>query len=461
MNKTFIDQLIAFLMTPIGVVGVALGLLMVVQANRSRPTAWLLFSICSFAASLNTYTDRWVRVAPPLLFPLQQIRAYGRPLAIVLLILLIILSLTTKQSWRHQVFPKAIDYLLAVQAAIIFKTLLYGSLEFAIISGLTFGGIIFMLKRGMGNWLQNDENFNLAVRSIAITGAIFVVLNTYQFILSRYAITFHHGRFLGTTGNPQHAAVLLAATIPCLMFMIQGIPKWNFTKILWGLLLLVVMYYLLLTGSRTGALMGIISILLFYRTNAGAWFPVILTVSLLGLLILPFLDSQSIGADTIDASVSGRFTTSATSDTRGDVFRGLWQNFSQNLLFGAPMEEGGRLGFGENSWLAAGATVGLVGFIPMIMMGWECLRLMWQLNLLSKRQPYYFFQCSTVIAGLGSLLIGSIFEPYLLGNITFSLLAFLTYLLMGAYLLEVDRARTYYAKQNAARVIDDRSGVYQ
>lgn len=461
MNKTFLDQLIAFLMTPIGVVGVALGLLMVVQASRSRPTAWFLLSLCCFAASLNTYADYWIRVPPILLFPLQQIRAYGRPLAIVLLILLVILSLSTKPSWRQQVFPKALDYLIAVQTAIVFKTMLYGSLEFAMLSGLTFGGIILMLKRGLGNWLQDDENFNLAVRSIAVSGAIFVVLNTYQFIFNRAAITFVHGRFLGTTGNPQHAAVLLAATIPCLMYLIQGIPKWNFTKVLWGLLLLIVMYFLILTGSRTGVLMGVISVFLFYRANAGAWLQVILVVGILGLLVMPFLEPQTIGANAIDASVSNRFIASDGTNTRGNVSLGLWQTFSENLLFGAPLEAGGRLGFGENSWLSAGATLGLVGFIPMMMMGWESLRLMWQLNLLSKRQPYYFFQCSTVMAGLGSLLIGSFFEAYLLGNITFSLIAFLTYLVMGAYLLEVDRARTYYARQNAARVIDDRSGVFQ
>jgi hypothetical protein len=50
----------------------------------------------------------------------------------------------------------------------------------------------------------------------------------------------------------------------------------------------------------------------------------------------------------------------------------------------------------------------------------------------------------------------------LLGNITFSLLAFLTYLLMAAYLLEVDRARTYYARMTASASIEEQSaGVYQ
>jgi hypothetical protein len=457
MKKTFIDQLLGFLLTPYGIIGVAIGILMVIQASRSRPTGWLIFSLCCFASSLNTYTDRWIKVSPPLLFPLQQLRSFGRPLAIVLLLLLVILALTTQPSWRRQITPKAINYLIAVQGAIVFKTMLYGNLEFAILSGLTFCGIIFILQRGLGHWLQDDENFNLAARSISMAGAIFIIANTYQFILNRSAVTFVHGRFLGTTGNPQHAAVLLAATIPCLMFLIQGIPKWNFAKFMWGLILLAVMYFLVLTGSRTGVLMGVVSVCLFYRNNGGAGFRMLLIVAVIAGLVMPFLEPQTLGSSAVDASVSNRFSD-ASNNTRGNVSAGLWQTFSQNILFGAPLE-GDRLGYGENSWLSAGASLGLLGFIPMVMMGWESLKLMWQLNLLGKRQPYYFFQCSAVIAGIGSLLIGSCFEAYLLGNLTFSLIAFLTYLLMGTYLIEVDRVRTHYM-QTMPRSIDP-PGVYQ
>jgi hypothetical protein len=290
-----------------------------------------------------------------------------------------------------------------------------------------------------------------------MAGTIFIIANTYQFILNRYAVTFVHGRFLGTTGNPHHAAVLLAATIPCLMFLIQGIPKWNFAKFMWGLILLAVIYFLVLTGSRTGVLMGVISVCLFYRNNGGAWFQLLLIMAVIAGLVMPFLEPQTLGSSVIDANVSNRFSDTS-NNTRVGVSAGLWQTFSQNILFGAPLE-GDRLGYGENSWLSAGATLGLIGFIPMVMMGWESLKLMWQLNLLGKRQPYYFFQCSAVIAGIGSLLIGSCFEAYLLGNLTFSLIAFLTYLLMGAYLIEVDQVRTHYM-QTMPRSIDP-PGVYQ
>ncbi|WP_309741525.1 hypothetical protein [Chamaesiphon sp. OTE_20_metabat_361] len=456
MNKTFIDQLISFLATPGGIIGVAVGILMLLKATSSRPTSWLMFSLCCFASSLNIINDGFV-TSPPLLFPLQQIRASGRPLAIVLLILLVLLAIQTQGTWRRWVLPKPIKYLMFVQFVILFKTVVYGSVEFAFISAMTFGGIVFMLQRGPGQWLQDDENFYLAVRSIAVVGLIFVVANTYQYALNRYAITFVHSRFLGTTGNPQHAAVLLAATIPCLMFSIQSHPRWNFFKFLWLVTLLIVVYFLLLTGSRTGLLMGIVSILLFFRNNGGAWFRVILFIGISAALLLPFLEPDSLTTSSgIDSSVSARFAS--TENSRESAWFWMWNSFTNNILFGEPLR-GDRMGYGENSWLSAAANLGLTGLIPMILMGWESIKLIWQLNQLGNRQRYYFFQTSVVIAGLGSMLVGSVFEAFLLGNITFSLLAFLIYLVMGGYLIEVDRVRTYYASVEPE--YPDDVGLYQ
>ena len=461
MNKTFIDQLISFISTPLGIIGIAIGLLMVVKASRDRPTGWLLFSLCCFASSLNIFVDPWTKVTPALIFPLQQIRSFGRPLAIVLLILLVFLALQTQSNWRQRTLPKAIEYLITVQFVIFAKMMIYSDREFALISALTFGGIVFVFKMGLGRWMQNDENFHLAVKSIAVAGFIFVVANGFQFLINRYPITFVQGRFMGTTGNPQHAGVLLAATVPCLMFMIQNLPRWNFAKFLWVATLMVTIYFLVLTGSRTGLLMGGISILLFYRNNGGAWVKVLLFLAIAAALIVPFLGADSLSSSStgLDAKVSDRFTS--TNNTRADVWDGLLTTFSENIVFGAPLEYGNRLGYAENSWLSAGATLGLFGFIPMMMVGWESVKMIWKLNQLGNRDSYYFFQSSTVIAGLGSMLVGSCFEAYLLGNITFSLLAFLTYLMMGGYLLEVDRVRTHYARAEAEAEFADRSGVYQ
>lgn len=465
MKKSFIDQLIGLIATPPGLIALTIGILIVFLASRSRPAGWLLFSLCCFAASLNTPQSQWIPIPPTLLFPLQQLRSFGRPLAIILLILLVILAFMTKDTWRRWILPTPIKYLIAVQGVNIFKTLLYGSGEFALLSTLTFGGVIFMLIRGPGRWLQDDENFHLAARAIAIAGAIFVVLNTYQFVLARHAITFHQGRFLGTTDNPQQAALLLSSTIPCLLFLFQRSSVWNFTKFLWGTFLIAVMYFLFLTGSRMGLLIGLSSIVLFYRNNGGAWFRLGFGLAIVAAFFITFFEPANlVSSSGVDATVTDRLTSG--QDTRAAAWNGMWQGFIENPLFGVPLE-GDRMGYGESSWLSAASNLGLLGLIPMSLMGWECLKLMWRLDRLSNRQPYYFFQSSTVIAGIGSLLVGSFFEPFLLGNITYVLLAFLTYLLLGAYLLEVDRARTYYMQTSTPEIVmvddnpSDRPGVYQ
>ena len=442
MNEIFIDQLLKLAISPYGLIGVVAGLWLITQANRSRQLAWLLVSLCGFTASLSKFKDDFITEPPILVFPLEQLRDVGRPLTIALLGLLIVLALRTPKNWRRGVFPRPINYLLLVQLVILLKTLAYGSVTFAFLAILTFTGMAFMLRMGPGRWLQDDENFKLAVWAVAMVGVIFIVANTYQYLIDPYAVTFVHGRFLGTTGNPQHAAVLLAATIPSFMFLFENQPKWNWVKLSWLVSLISVMYYLLLTGSRTGVLMGAVVILFFYRQNSGAWFRLGLGLTILLAVFLTFSSPEHFGLGGIDPSVSRRFTS--TNDTRSEVSAALWNGFISNPFFGTPLR-GDRLGYGENSWLAAGATLGLAGFIPMLMVGWECLKLIWQLNQISNRRPQYFFQVSSVVAGLASLLVGSFFEAFLLGNLTFSLLAFLIYLFMGQYLVEVDQIQTHYS----------------
>jgi hypothetical protein len=203
--------------------------------------------------------------------------------------------------------------------------------------------------------------------------------------------------------------------------------------------------------------MGGISILLFYRNNGGAWCRLMLFGTLAAALVMLFVEPSTLSSSSgISSSVSDRFTS--THNSREEVWGYMLAGFRDNIVFGVPFS-GDRMGYGENSWLASGTNLGLIGFIPMMMMGWESLKLMWKLNQLGSRQPYYFFQSSVVIAGIGSLLVGGFFEPFLLGNLTFSLIAFLTYLIMGAYLVEVDRLRRHYGVTESQSF--ETSGAYQ
>jgi hypothetical protein len=222
------------------------------------------------------------------------------------------------------------------------------------------------------------------------------------------------------------------------MFLIESNKKWGWNKAFWIAILVVVTYFLFITGSRTGVIMGISSILFFYRNRSGYLF----RLGLFAAILLGFIFSF-ISPDIVTQSTPANNRLISGGNTREGAWASMWNGFVNNPFFGSPLE-GGRLVFGENSWLAAGDTTGLLGFIPILMMGIGCLKMMFELHKLSSIKPQYFLHSSIVIAGLSGLLAGSFSEAILLGNLSFPVFSLLMYLSMGKYLLDLNRIQNEY-----------------
>ncbi|MFM6014882.1 MAG: O-antigen ligase family protein [Dolichospermum sp.] len=449
----FVNQLLNFIATPLGFILIGTGLFIVIQANQKRPRlGWFLIAIFGFSASLSKFANEFIKEPPALVFPLQQLREVGRPLTIVLLGLLIVISLKTKNIWRKKVLPEPIFYLILVQTVIFCKILFYGNIGFAFLSAATFGGLVLMVILGPSRWLQNDQNFQLGVWAIAMVGVIFGVANGYQALIDKYAITFVHGWFLGTTGNPQQAALLIYPILPCLLFfIIRPEERYFIVRLLWLGLLFIALFALFMTGSRSGTLMGILSLLVFLRANNSKIIWGILLFGVIITALLPLLNSIDINSTShINSDPSKEFLTPVLDkwmrgeNTRTNVWNGYWQAFLNDPLLGIPFE-GERLRFGESSWLGVLGSLGIVGAIPMLMFGLKCLTMLNKLHHLSIRRPEYYLKCSVIIGGLASLLIGGFSEAHLLGNLTFSVLAVLMYIVLGYYILEVaEREQKYF-----------------
>lgn len=435
----YINQLLNFLKSPIGLAGLVFGLILWLQANRSRRVAWLLFSLFCFAASLAKYQDEFIPEAPPLVFPLQQLRDMGRPLTIVLLGLLLLLILSQHRRKVGPSVPMAVTMLIVVQIVIFLKTLYYGDPLFAAMAAAVFGSVVVVVMSGPGQWVYDEGNFDLAAWAMAMVSIIFLAVNGYQALYDTYPLTFVHGQFLGTTGNPQHAATLLAATIPSFIYMVEKQTERRLHQGFWMIALTLVMGTLILTGSRTGVLMGITAILFCYRHRViQLWrlFVLIGVVVAIGLLVF---DQSGTFQQTVSALVTGRFYN--IENTRQSVWTALWRNFSTYPIFGAPLRGERFIGYGESSWLGAASALGLIGLVPLLFMGIGCLRMMFALYRLSGQDNDYFLPGSTVIAGLASLLAGSFFEAFLLSNLGFPLIALLFYLVLGHNLLTAAQER--------------------
>lgn len=437
----FINQLGDFVTTPLGFILCGIGLFLIIQVDSKYPRlSWFLVAIFGFAASLGKYTDEYITEAPPLIFPLQQIRELGRPLSIVLLVLLIVIALKAQNYWRRKTFPQPIFYLILVQITIFFKL---NNLSIAFLTAATFGGVVLMVILGPSRWLQDDYNFQLGVWAIAMVGVIFGLANSFQALIDLYPITFVHGWFLGTTGNPQHAAVLITATLPTYLYLFFDPPKYPWLKWIWAGLGALAILGLLATASRTGAIMALVSLLIFFRYQVKNSSKTVLILGMIAAFLLPYFDFGSTDSSVFLSSSWNKF--SLGSNTREDVWGYYWQSFLENPLFGIPFEGADRLRFGESSWFSVFGALGLVGALPMFLFGWSSLQMVFQLEHLSKTRPDDYLKCSVVMAGLLSLLVGGISEAYLLGNLTFSLLAVFLYLVLGNYLLEVAEREEHLA----------------
>ena len=429
----YINQFVTFFFTPIGLLTTSFSAFVLIQpaSIRSR-LQWWIITLLGFSASLGKYANEFGVTSPPLAFPLEDIREMGRPLAVLFLITCASLAFRSRRGWRKKLFPKPILYLLLFQAVIVWKTILYGgSLTFAILTLVIYSTIILSISLGVSQWLQNDQDLERAFQAIAFVFVIFATANLYQALIDVDAIRFIHGWFSGTTGNPHHAALLITTSLPCIIFFYNSNQNKLYSNI-WLIILGLCIFGLVITASRTGLISSFVAILILFRRKRKRLIVISIALIILWLLISQFI--QPIG----DLS-----TFSATTDkiakfqnTRSVVWQALWTSFLQHPFLGTPLQGDRFSGYGESSWLGAAAATGLVGLIPLLMSGFECLKMMWNLDQLSHRYPQNYWKYSVVISGLGGILTGSLAEAYLLGNLTFVLLGFFLYLTLGTYLLE-------------------------
>lgn len=430
----FVGQLLAFVSSIYGIVFISLLLWLVAKVNKDIRYLWLLLAFLMYFSSLAKFFDQWTDEPPALIPFLQTIRDNGRPLSILTLIGIVISIHKNKYKLFNGLYvnnESSIQFLVVVQVIIFLKILLVGNMLFAIMAFATFLGVIYIVRNGLSPLIQNQASIEYGVYAILIANIIFLTTNFYQAYIDMYPITFLHGRFLGTTGNPQHAAVLLASSIPAYMYMISRYKislRMAFICVFLGLNI----YALILTGSRTGLLMAFITVSLFIYKGS----PLLTTLTAFcAIIILVFYDEINLYIALNDETSTAFGRLSSLEDTRSAAWKGMWETFTYHPIFGKPVI-GDRIGFGENSWLATASSLGLIGFIPLFLFGTRLIKL----SIIALKQSFSKSinnsdEYKVVATGIISLIAGSFFEAFLLGNLSFSLIILLLYITMLEYLI--------------------------
>ena len=416
---------------------VFIGIVIIFKSVNKNPNyIWYLIAILALFASFNVYTDPFDREVPTLVFPLQQFKQYGRIITVGFL-LIISLQLLFKKHFHH--YKKLHDQygilksLLIIQFFIFIKNMIFGDTLLALVTMTVFILLYMVFTCDVAYLLKDEKQFKISIFTFISGIGIFIGMTLYQSFFNPTALFHFNGRFLGMTGNPQHAAVLLTSGIPILMvFIIEKQKLWK--RVILIILLLLTIYYLIVTGSRTGIVMAFVVLFIFligFKTLAIKWLILGSIFSFLLLTITKFNPFEK-----VDDSITERYQS--IENTRENVMAIQIRQFLENPFFGAN-PKGERIGFAENSYLAVAASLGIVGLFPLVFMIRGIIiiiRKLWWKSKFSNKKHFYLL----VIAGLLSLLAGAFTEAYLLGNMTWPIILLLCYVYWGYYLLQKDLA---------------------
>jgi len=438
MNQ--IDSLLKLVASPIGLLLAIIGLGVFFYLQEKKNIILYLTSICLFFASFGKYSDAFM-TAPSLWGPLEVVRNMGRPVTLLLFILICLMTFTSphRNEWKIKI-PTPLWGLIIVQYLILLKTMYYGNMMFAMIYFILYLLLLITFAKGLRGRIKEWVDLDQLALVIAIAGAIFVWVNTFQGAINRSAVVFIQGRFSGTTGNPNHAAVFLATVFPCLLYFITK-AKNGWSKLLWTSTAILGFYWLIASGSRTGLCMGVVSFLLFFShkilflLSRFIGFGFLVTIF---LMVFPGLVEWSEVTEYVGWDLmSNRIDRSSENgmDTRAKIWQIQLNHFNNKPIFGSPVS-GDRIIFGENSWLGVAAQFGWSGLLPLLFFGFGVLNILRKLWRIRTKIPIHAGKCNLAFAGLTGILVGSFNEAILLGNISFPVMALIIYLFIADKALE-------------------------
>ena len=342
--------------------------------NWKKRTLWLLISLTIYFSGFSIYTRNFIRFGteiPPLIFPLQQIRASGRILSVAFILIIIIFSYVFIRVNKKDLINinYQVNYwrdllvisLIIIHLLVIFK-LFQGfttyEIEFfsAVISELFFLLVVMTIALGPSKIITTKDDFRLAVQSISISVALFVFSNFAQLLVNEPALYYAGNNiFLGTTGNPQHAASLLVMSLPSVLYSYQQKTNKLLIKLVWFLTIILTIYFCYETGSRTGFIALCFSLLLYFSSRV----KFIHWLLFFGSLAFIIPEWYNIQGAISDAPVN-KLTTFNIDSREGNWGR-AWREFNDYFLFGVPLAD--RPIYIESSWLALYSTLGSVGFL--------------------------------------------------------------------------------------------------
>jgi len=429
------NNLLQFVTSSEGAILVLVGVVLAMLGSQKPIIAWGFLVMATMTASLTqpaSVADAVQEgdISSVLAPGLTQLQTYGRIIAIAGLAGAFPFLMAAQATSLRPAGVRPITFFFAIlHIAIVFKYVEYRLISYAVLGGVTYALMYFVLGLKQTTWVPTWASTIWPIRAVAAATGLFILGVVYQASINAAAMTGNTGRLQGLTANPQHAATLLAAGFPaiCCLWELDRrdrLTHW-FYLVMMGLSVVLIAW----TSSRTGGLMCAVSLATMYRRQ-------LRKLVILGILcagaVLGTMQFFSEISDTAELMVRA-------DDTRSAVWANQFKEFLRYPITGSPANTAQRLGVAENSWLAAASAIGLMGLLPLCGLGLACWRLCVRCARVARTSDVYTARIAdTVIAGFAAIGSGSIFEGYLLGVLNFQIFAVGLYAMAGYACVEFD-----------------------
>lgn len=278
-------------------------------------------------------------------------------------------------------------------------------------------------------YIRSREDIVRIARAVGVVAIAWIGFVALQYLANpSYLLLGISGRFAGLVANPQHAGAFLSSVGLFTIWLVAYDPA-KLLRPVWIATSVILGVFILWSGSRTGALMLTVGVVVSLYSRVGR---LILLVPLLGILL--YVGMKVAGNIGIELATE-RF--SSTENTRQIVWANMLQAGLSNPVTGVGIDE---TGGSENGYLYGFASYGLGMLTLLIVMtavsGITALRLFMMRGSVSKDWQSVI---DLMLAYIALYYAGGLLEGYFISRVSTNL--FLMLIVGGLIVRTFDFAR--------------------
>jgi hypothetical protein len=428
--EIYMEQIGRALSDPVGLMAALalLGLCVVVILSKSA--RWLALALALYVITISDPSTE-ARIGATFIRPLEFLRSWSRPVTFGLLLVTATAAFRFDKGSRQRLLPISFWVFIAYQVL----TCLWLLPTALANRGLVGLGMVMLLViifgLALAPSLQSLRDATWALWAVAALGLCFIGATMLQYLVNPYSVAFGK-RLFGTASNPQLAGLILSFTLPTMCYLLvrrkQG---------LWVTLNLVVfstaiplgVLLLIWTGSRTGMLVAITGLTVFFHRRLGR-FTLAAAVCLgVGLLLAPYMGAVFEIADRLIW----------TENTRAAAWARMWYAIQQNPWFGTMPEESSIYTgntVGEGAFLMSMSIYGIVGTIPLLLAFLMIFVELLRLYRHRKAVPELADMIDLLGSFWASFMVANVFESLSLAYFTISILLMYTFYVIQGFALD-------------------------